>query len=505
MKRNEQFKQLRYAYFSLEMGLTEDIPTYSGGLGVLAGDHVKSAADLKLPLCAVTLLYREGYLIQRINPEGEQIELYPRFHPEPLLKRIPIELSLPLRNRDVRLAVWQYDVTGVTGGVVPVFFLDTDIPDNHSDDQGITRRLYSGGKDLRLLQEAVLGFGGIQLLDELGIHEIETYHMNEGHSAFLALALFNRLRDERRVRERCVFTTHTPVQAGHDIFSRASARSILNDLFSDTTLTSFQDDQLNMTELALRGSRAANGVSRLHGNVAQKMFPDFTFDYVTNGIHHITWTTCETRDLLDEHLPGWRENPDKLRGAVDLPDQAVERMHMRNKRHTLSFANAATHVGLSPDLLTIGFARRSVDYKRANLLFQDPERLVRICSNKAQFIFAGNAHPDDQVGKELIKRLIQSSQALSGRIHIAYLENYNIWLGRLLTSGVDVWLNTPRRPQEASGTSGMKAALNGVINLSILDGWWAEGYRQGKNGWAIGDSNDSDDAADADRLYNILE
>ncbi|MFB0516272.1 MAG: alpha-glucan family phosphorylase [Candidatus Neomarinimicrobiota bacterium] len=505
VKMIEDLTQLRYAYFSLELGLSEDIPTYSGGLGVLAGDHVKSAADLNLPLCAVTILYREGYLQQRIGLDGWQTERYPRFNPEQLLGRLPVLFTLPLRGRGVYITAWRYDVVGLSGGVVPVFFLDTDIPENLEDDREITRRLYSGGEELRLLQEGILGFGGMRLLEELGVNDIKTYHLNEGHTAFLVAALYNRWQDEQMVRDHCVFTTHTPVSAGHDSFPRSRVTSVLDSLLPDTPMTHFSDDRFAMTELALRGSRAATGVSRLHREVAQKMFPDYKIDYVTNGVHHLSWTTTDTRNLFDEHLPGWREQPDKLRAAGQIPDKAVWSMHRRNKRNTLQYTNAATQLGLSSDLLTVGFARRVVDYKRAYLLFLDPERLTRICSDKVQFIFAGKAHPDDASGKQLIKEIVKMSQHLSGRVQITYLENYNIWLGRLLVSGVDVWLNTPRRPQEASGTSGMKAALNGIINVSILDGWWAEACRHGENGWAIGDPNHPNDETDADHLYALLE
>jgi len=500
------FRYLRCAYFSLELGISEDIPTYSGGLGVLAGDHVKSAADLRLPLCAVTLMYREGYFQQRIGSDGRQTERYPRFNPEPLLKRLPLLFTLPLCDREITITTWQYDVVGTSGGVVPVFFLDTDIPENRDEDRQITRRLYSGGEDRRLLQEGLLGFGGVRLLEELGINGIETYHLNEGHTAFVPAALYNQWKDEQKVRDHCVFTTHTPVPAGHDNFSRSRVIAILDSLLPDTPMTRFGDDRFDMTELALRGSWAANGVSRLHGDVARRMFPDYPFGYVTNGVHHLSWTAPATRSFLDMYLPGWREEPGKLRGARELPDEAVWHTHQRNKRQTLGYANAATQLGLSPDLLTIGFARRATEYKRAYLLFQDPERLARICSGKVQFLFAGKAHPDDEAGKALIQGIVQSSMELSGRVQIAYLENYNIWLGRLLTSGVDVWLNTPRRPHEACGTSGMKAALNGVPNLSILDGWWAEGCRHGENGWALGDHPDrSDDTTDAEQLYEVLE
>ena len=501
----QDLSALRIAYFSAEVGLTEEIPTYSGGLGILAGDHIRSAADLGIPMCAVTLLYREGYFQQHLEPDGSQVESYPRFDPAGVLERLPVRVKITLRDREVCLAAWRYNVVGHTGAVVPAFFLDTDLPENDEDDRCITRRLYSGGPDCRILQEAVLGFGGVRLLQELGITGIETYHLNEGHTAFLTMELVNRWRDVDKVRERCVFTTHTPVPAGHDLFPLQRVDALLDGLLPEGADLFPVDDHLNMTRLALGYCRAVNGVSRLHREVAQSMFPGYDIGHVTNGVHHLYWTPAATKEVYDEYLPGWRADPGLLRNAACIPGEALRRMHQYNKEQAIGYVNDATGMDFSPAVLTIGFARRAVRYKRAQLLFTDPGRLADICEGRVQFLFAGKAHPSDQDGMGIIREVVQAARGLGDRVRIVYLENYNIRLGRLLTSGVDVWLNTPLRPNEASGTSGMKAALNGVPSLSVLDGWWDEGCRHGENGWAFGDTDHPDDEKDAHRLYQLLE
>ena len=497
----------KIAYFSAEIGFSPNVPTYSGGLGILAGDHIKSAADLGLPLCGITLLYKEGYMKQKLDPDGKQTEDYPRFHPRPILKPVEVDISIKLQNRQVKIYVWRYIIEGINGHKIPIYFLDTDHEDNTEADRSITSRLYSGGTKRRILQEAILGFGGCLVLDKLGYAKIETYHLNEGHAAFLTLALREKFdHDLDKVKSHCVFTTHTPVPAGHDVFPTEILKDILGDLLPDDLDQSIVNGKLNMTRLALNHSRFVNGVSKLHGEVSRQMFPGFKIKSITNGVHHTTWTALETREIFDKYIPGWRKNPLLLRDAADIPDDVLWQMHSENKRRLLDYANAHIHVGFEGSRLMLGFARRAAGYKRAMLLFKNPERLAKISEGRLEIVFAGKAHPKDEQGKEIIHKVVQAANKLFGHVLITYLENYNMWLGRLITSGVDVWLNTPLRPNEASGTSGMKAAMNGVPNFSILDGWWAEGCRDGINGWAIGgNENTGDDDHDAELLYKLLE
>ena len=500
--------QYRIAYFSPEIGLTASLPTYSGGLGILSGDHIKAAADAGLPICAVTLLYKEGYCRQRVDEEGNQTETYPMFDPSPMLKRLSVKFSLPLRGREVWIQAWEYVQKGHTGHEVPVFLMDTDVEDNSDEDRIITLRLYSGDKDHRILQEAILGLGGIRLLEALGITGVETYHMNEGHSSFVTLQLLQKFGGNRdEVRRRCTFTTHTPNLEGHDHFSFERCKGLLDGLLPrDLNLPSMvKNDRLHMTELGLHFSRSANAVSELHGKTARQMFPEFHLRHITNGVHHIGWTGKPFRELFDQELPGWRADPERLLRIDEIRDEDLEWAHHSGKHFLLGYANSQTQKALAMDTLTIGFARRAAKYKRARLIFHDLDRLVEVGQGKIQILFAGKAHPRDEQGKEIIKEIVQYANKLSGKVKIAFLENYNMWLGRLLTSGVDVWLNTPVRFKEASGTSGMKASLNGIPNLSILDGWWAEAYRDGANGWAIGGEEEADDDKDADDLYRVLE
>ncbi|MCC7430318.1 alpha-glucan family phosphorylase, partial [bacterium] len=346
--------------------------------------------------------------------------------------------------------------------------------------------------------------GGVQILEKSGYNELETFHMNEGHSSFLTLALREKFTAEE-VKKRCVFTTHTPVPAGHDIFKTSLVKRVLGENSLDKLDKSFPKSKLNMTHLALFYSRYTNGVSALNGEVARKMFPKNEISHITNGVHHLTWLGTETGKLFDKHLAGWRENPEKLREANSIPASELWQTHQKNKTELLDYVNAQTQAGIEENCLLIGFARRAATYKRAALLFKDAERLAKIGSKKLAIVYAGKAHPKDSDGKELIEKVVSEAKKIFENVTVVYLENYNIWLGRLITAGVDVWLNTPQRPNEASGTSGMKAALNGIPNLSILDGWWAEACKNEVNGWAIGDDRNSDDETDANLLYDLLE
>ena len=501
-------QQYDIAYFSAEIGISSSLPTYSGGLGVLAGDHIKASGDIGLNMCAITLLYREGYFKQRIDEDGIQTETYPRFDPYPLLKKLDVRFTLRLRARDVWIQVYRFDYVGHGGHAVPIYFLDTDVEENIKDDRIISQRLYSGNKDHRILQEAILGFGGTKLLDELGQNDIKKYHMNEGHCSFLVLHLLEKFNgDMKKVKSLCHFTTHTPVPAGHDHFSENRVKKLLRGLLpEDLKLPSLvQNGRLHMTELGLYFSGTANGVSALHGDVAQDQFPWSNIDFITNGVHHSYWMGSPFKRVYDQYIPDWRTNPESLLRIDDIADDVIWYAHQERKRYLLGYANSQVSKALDGDTLTIGFARRAATYKRAQLLFHDMERLESLGAEKIQAIFSGKAHPKDGEGKEDIRQIVSRSKAMFGKVKIIYLENYNMWLGRMITSGVDVWLNTPLRPNEASGTSGMKATLNGVPNLSVLDGWWAEGCKNGVNGWAVGDPEHPDDEKDAGHLYSILE
>ena len=503
-----EVKETTIAYFSAEIGISASLPTYSGGLGVLAGDHIKAAADAGLPMVGITLLYKEGYFEQRVNETGEQTETYPRFDPESKLKQLPDKFILRLRERDVWIEAYEYSYKGEGGQTISIYFLDTDIKENFHDDRTISLRLYSGNKDHRILQEAILGFGGIQLLKILGYENIQTYHINEGHCSFLTLALLEKFSgDEEKVRSMCHFTTHTPVEAGHDHFAIERCRKLLYGLLPEKLkLPSWvQNSRLHMTELGLYFSRSANGVSKLHGQVAQDQFPDFPIDYITNGVYHPHWVGKSFGELFDNKISCWRTDPDLLLDLNNISDDELKWAHWFQKHILLKYASSQAQKAFSEDILTIGFARRAAEYKRARLIFSDPDRLVKLGKNKIQLVFAGKAHPKDQTGKDIIRQVIENANELRGKVKVIFLENYNMWLGRLITSGVDVWLNTPLRPNEASGTSGMKASLNGIPNLSILDGWWAEGCRHGENGWAIGSPDSCDDKSDAESLYQLLE
>ena len=496
------------AYFSAEIGISVSLPTYSGGLGVLAGDHLKAAGDMGIKICGISLLYREGYFKQHINEKGLQTETYPRFDPEPLLKKVNLTFPIILRKRKVQIQVYQFDYVGNNGHIVPIFFLDTDVEMNNMQDRPITNRLYSGDEEHRILQEAVLGFGGLELLDNLNQSNISTYHMNEGHCSFLVLGLLNQFNGNlEKVRSLCHFTTHTPVPAGHDIFSFTLVKNLLDDSVpDDLELPSIKKNgRFHMTELGLFFSRSANGVSRLHGDVAQNQFSWSKIGSITNGVHHTYWMGTTFKHLFDKYLSGWREDPNQLLRIDIIPSNELFEAHQLRKKYLLGFVNSQLGQALDMNILTIGFARRAATYKRAQLLFYNMDRLLQIGHGKIQVVFSGKAHPKDQGGKEIIQEIIEKADALSDSIKIVFLENYNMWLGRLITSGVDLWLNTPLRPNEASGTSGMKATLNGVPNFSVLDGWWEEGCQDGINGWAIGDPNQPDDSKDAEHLYSLLE
>jgi starch phosphorylase len=506
------------AYFSMEIAINPNMPTYSGGLGMLAGDTLRSAADLGLPMAAFTLLHRKGYFQQHLDSNGVQSEDVQPWNPEEFCTEEPVRVTVSVENRIVTVRAWRYDMVGRFGHVVPIYLLDTDLDGNSGWDRGLTDHLYGGDTNYRLQQEIVLGMGGARMASALGLH-VNVYHMNEGHAALLTLALLESQlgggpqgavteTDTEAVRRKCVFTTHTPVPAGHDRFSTEQAIRILG---GERTAClekqgCFRDGLLNMTLLALRFSRYANGVAMQHGKVSRAMFPEFAIDAITNGVHAPTWMSAPVQQMVDEQIPAWRRDNLYLRNAIDLPEVKILAAHARAKETLLAEVASRTGLVLNPKVLTLGFARRAATYKRATLLFTDPERLAKIATAAGglQILYAGKAHPQDEPGKALIQDVIEDAARLSNdMLRIVYLENYAWDLGALLTAGVDVWVNTPKRPYEASGTSGMKAALNGVPSLSILDGWWIEGCIEGITGWAIEDG--VNDAEEANSLYKKLE
>ena len=552
------------AYFSAEYGLDEIVPIYSGGLGILSGDHLKSASDLGLPFVAVGLLYKNGYFHQRINSYGEQcseyynIDLYN-------LPILPVKdkmdddviIDVELGNKILHLKVWQINV-----GRIKLYLMDSDIEQNPDEFRNITLRLYGGDKEMRIRQEIVLGMAGVKLLKSLG-YEPNLYHMNEGHSSFLTLELIKDIMQEKQVsfeiaREyatvQTVFTTHTPVPAGNDIFDLPLVEKYFSKFWEKLGLTREQFLKLGMKEcdkleqgfnmgiLALKIAGKKNGVSKLHGEVSRELFsevwPNIAEDespitHVTNGIHTCSWLAPNIKALFNEYLPAYWQDKIHINSTWDkidsIPNERLWAAHLDRKQKLMKLIKeniskryvksgigydqiAEVVNGLNPKALTIGFARRFATYKRATLIFKDIARLTQILNDESrpvQLVFAGKAHPADKEGQELIKYINEVSQMPQFKGKIFLLENYNIGIARYLISGVDVWLNNPRRPMEASGTSGEKASANGVVNFSILDGWWAEGYN-GSNGWAIGtnatyDSYEEQDKADSNSMYHTLE
>ncbi len=503
---------LTVAYFTMEIGLKAEIPTYAGGLGMLAADLMLSARDLHLDAACVTMCWQHGYMHQDIREDGSQSYTQTDWRPQDHLTLLPNKVKMTLEGRDVTIGAWALDLKD-GDHKVPVFFLDTNLTENRAEDRAITSYLYGGDGTMRLKQEAVLGIGGVRMLRALGYGEIGTFHMNEGHAAFLTLELLKErdFKDEN-VRPSCAFTTHTPVKAGHDVFPYDMAWKVLGDNLPWHIKKLAGDDALSMTHLAMHLSKKSFAVSRVHGMVSNRMFPNENIGYITNGVHLGRWTSKEIKDLFDKYAPGWQLDPTLLsKHCREIPDAELLAAHGSAKRRLIAEANKYAPVPLKEDVLTIASARRVVAYKRPELLYTNLERLIEAGQGKLQIIHSGNAHPADPFGQEVIQRMIQRSRELKDKISIVYLPNYNPDLARLLVSGADVWLNTPTRLHEASGTSGMKAAVNGTINLSTLDGWWIEGYEMDpQSGWRIGPLSqalDADDTRtiDAEDLYTQLQ
>lgn len=513
------------AYFSMEMALESKLPTYSGGLGVLAGDTIRSAADLGLPMVAVTLLHRKGYFTQHLDSNGCQHEAPVKWCPEESLEELPERVSVTIENRTVQLRAWRYCVKGVSGCEVPVLLLDSNIESNSAYDRTLTDYLYGGDAYYRLCQEVILGIGGAKMLRGLDFRRIQRFHMNEGHASLLTLELLDQQArqagrpsithdDLDPVRRLCVFTTHTPVPAGHDKFPMELVSRVLGrrEVYHMKEVFCCEG-VLNLTFLALNLSHYVNGVAKRHGEVSRLMFSRYVIDSITNGVHAATWAAKPFQDLYDHYITDWRQDNFSLRSALGIPRAEIWEAHMQCKQRLIEHVNTACGVKMDMDTFTLGFARRAATYKRGDLLFNDVERLKGIASTAGaiQVIYAGKAHPADTGGKEIIQHIFQVAKALKQQIKITYLEDYGMTLGQLITAGVDVWVNTPQPPLEASGTSGMKAALNGVPSLSVLDGWWIEGCVEGITGWAIGkpwrsgDQDGHDRSQDAESLYDKME
>jgi len=502
----------KIAYFSMEIGIDENIPTYSGGLGILAGDTIKSCADLNVPVVGVTLLSENGYFYQKLDENGNQIELPMQFEVSNYLKLLHAKTEVKIDNRDVKIRVWYYKVKGISGFIVPVFFLDTNIEGNSEWDKALTKYLYGGDHKYRLAQEIILGIGGVRMLRALGYTTIDRYHMNEGHAALGTLELYDQLNDVEKVRDECVFTTHTPIAAGHDQFDLSIVKSMLGNILPDFILDDITfEHKLNMTKLALFFSHYVNGVAKKHGEVSRMMFPGYSIDSITNGVHSTTWVSEPFKRLFDKHMPGWRSDPYILRSAQSIQKTEIWNAHQESKKELIDFVNKQSDVNMNYDDFTIGFGRRQTQYKRPDLIISNPNRLMQIAEKAGpiQIIFAGKAHPKDYSGKDAIKKIFKVMMTIDNNVKITFINNYDINIGKMMTSGVDLWLNTPRRPKEASGTSGMKAAHNGVPQFGTLDGWWLEGCIENITGWAIGpektDKAESDDEIDKNDLYDKLE
>ncbi len=508
------------AYFSMELAVRSEMHTYCGGLGLLAGDTARACADLEIPVVFVTMLSRLGYLRQEIDRDGQQVELPDRWDPRSWCQRLPTMVTLEIEGRSVRVRPWLTILKGPKGFQVPILLLDTDVDGNSEEDRTLTDSLYGGDATYQLKQEIILGLGGLRVLRALGF-DIHTYHMNEGHASLLTLDLLNESRTAPRksgprrtpynipgVRRQCVFTTHTPVKAGHhrygyDLFKRLLPGEI--DLAALKSLAG--KDRLNLTLLGMNLSDYVNGVSRQHAETTRQMFPRQRIHAVTNGVHVATWTHPAFAKLYDSRFPRWRQEPEVLVRALHLADSEVWDCHQVTKQELLERILQASGTAFDPEALTIGFARRMTAYKRPLLLFEDTGRLAELASQRRfQVVLAGKAHPRDKAGKEAIRRIHELARELDGKVSCVFLPNYDMEWAKALVAGCDVWLNTPLPPMEASGTSGIKAALNGGLNLSVLDGWWAEGCIEGVNGWSIAHTEGKDsDRRDAATLYDQLE
>ncbi|MHA1560312.1 MAG: alpha-glucan family phosphorylase [Alphaproteobacteria bacterium] len=508
------------AYFTMEIALRPEMHTYSGGLGVLAGDTARSAADLNLPMVFVSLISRQGYLHQKIDAEGQQVDLPDPWNPSDWCTPLAARIAITLEGRTVWIRPWLFGCSGALDNPIPVILLDTDLDENDPADRQITDHLYGGDTTYRLKQEAILGIGGLRILRALGF-TLRTFHLNEGHAAFLTAELLKRYPrqtnmldtggpryDSSPVMTRCLFTTHTPVEAGHDRFPYELVERVLGDTIDVAEIRRYAgEEDCNMTKLALNLSAFVNGVATRHAETTQQMFPGYKVHAITNGVHAAKWAFPAFAKLFDESFPYWKHEPELLFHADHLPDADIVAAKKTAKSELIYYVTEVTGVALDPELPIIGYARRMTAYKRPSLILSDPARLKTIAAKyPVQIVWAGKAHPADTEGTDVIHEIKAQAAALTDEVPMAFLPNYDTNSAQLLVAGADIWLNTPRPPLEASGTSGMKAALNGTLNLSTIDGWWVEAWIEDVTGWAIGTPGDG--ASDKDHalsLYDKLE
>lgn len=527
--KQQKIKKDYIAYFTMELGLDASLPTYSGGLGVLAGDTLKSMADLDYPFVAITMLNEKGYFEQKISKDHEQIENSRTWSKEKFLKKTPFKVKIKIENRDVWIRAWKYNNQNkLYPKNLNIYYLDTNLPENSKYDRELTSYLYGGDREYRICQEIILGIGGFRMLAKLGYSQIKKYHINEGHAAFLGLELLKTKTKMRKnilksdieyVKEKCAFTTHTPIAAGHDTFDIVLVKKIIGNYIPKSIFEKSIDEnkKFNMTMLALNTSSFVNGVAKRHEAKTRTMFPDYRIFSITNGIHSSTWVSKYMNEVFEKHLGDWKKYPYNLRYAKSIPTKEIRNAHKMAKKDLLAYIFKENKIKLKESVITIGFARRFTAYKRSGLIFYDMKRLREIAdkSSGLQIVMSGKAHPNDDYGKAMIKTIIGLQNEVNkkgSKLKLVFLENYNIEIAKLLVSGCDVWLNNPQRPYEASGTSGMKAALNGVPHLSTMDGWWLEGCVEGATGWGIGpipnsrhfnkDLHPDDEAHD---LYKKLE
>ncbi len=502
------------AYFVMEVGLDENIPTYSGGLGTLTGDTLYSFADLGIPAVCITLLYKKGYVYQKIGKDGRQMDLEDNWNYTEKLNPLPIQIELPIKDKNQKIKVWEYTVKGKRN--IKILFLDGDIDGNDERVRDAFQRLYYSDKERRLIQEIALGIGGYRALKTLGYH-ITLYHINESHSAFLLFELLKENPNPEDVKKKVVFTTHTSLPVGHDIFPLDMVKEQLK-LYDGINWKdeATADNNLDLSLLSAKYSSIVNAVSLKHKFITKRSYAFREVDYITNGVYHKRWVCEELKDIYDRYLPSWDDNPALLKQAYDIPSIELLKAHLEAKEKLINFINKNYDASFIVECPMLCVARRITAYKRNNLILRDMERLIKIAEKFGclQLVFAGKAHPADEEGKAIVKDVndkINYAKSRTKDLRMVFIENYGIHVAKLLVSGCDVWLNNPKRPYEACGTSGMKAAMNGVINFSTWDGWWLEGGIEGINGWGIGprphwlDMSESNDEEDLEDIYGKLQ
>ncbi len=510
------------AYFVMECAVDSRIPTYSGGLGILAGDTLQSFADLEVPAVCITLLWKNGFTNQKLSNDGTQLDSVQEWDVERYMQPTNIKIKMPLGDKDITITAYKYTIESTKGdNEIDAYFLTPDVPENDPETRKICDRLYIEGGLTRLKQEIILGIGGYEMLKAIKYKPF-LYHINESHSAFLIASLMKDMNDLNRVKSRVVFTTHTPIPAAFDKFAMKDVASMLGrycdkQVLYDIYQEKLEDnDELNLSWLAIKNAKNVVAVSRKHKFVSEQIFEGYRLKYVTNGIHHIKWASAHHKMLYAKYIKGWEEDPDLLRDVACIPDNEFAQAHILSKETLVEMVNSESDASFIPEDFTIAMAKRITHYKRNNLILSNPNKLIEIAENKGniQIIFAGKAHPADPDGLAMIKSIHNASRYIASKtkkIKIAFLENYNIHKANIILAGVDLWLNNPVRPLEASGTSGMKASLNGVPNFSVLDGWWLEACMEGINGWGIGprpawtDLSYSDDVQDLNDIYGKLE